>query len=156
TKDPSFDRRSGRVEVGTSLFHNGAQPGFDLRASANVPVTPTLAVRMSGYRREDAGYIDNPALNRKRVNAAQSYGGGLSGLWRSGPSVSLKVSGLYQNTYGNGLSEVTRQPGLGDLQQNYISGVGRNERAVQAYSAVLKAKLGRVDLTSTTGYNNDW
>src|SRR5262249_50249044 len=156
TKDPSFDRRSGRVEVGTSHSYNGAHPGFELRASANVPVTPALAVRMSGYRREDAGYIDNPALNRKRVNAAQSYGGRLSGLWRPRATVSLKISGLYQNTYGDGLSEVTRQPGLGDLQQNYIAGVGRNERTVQAYRAVLTAKLGRVDLTSITGYNNDW
>src|SRR5262249_14046372 len=59
-------------------------------------------------------------------------------------------------TRGDGLSEVTKQPGLGDLQQNYIAGVSHLERTVQAYSAVLTAKLGRFDLTSITGYNNNW
>jgi iron complex outermembrane recepter protein len=68
----------------------------------------------------------------------------------------LKVSGLYQSTRGDGLSEVTKLPCLGDLRQDYIAGVGRPERSVQAYSVVLKAKLGRVDLTSITGYNNNW
>src|SRR5262249_42310454 len=56
----------------------------------------------------------------------------------------------------DGLSEVTKQPALGDLQQNYVAGVSRSERTVQAYSAVLKAKLGRFDLTTITGYNNNW
>src|SRR5262249_39758766 len=60
TRTPSFDRYSGRLEVGTSGVHNGAQPGFDLRASANVPVTRTFAMHMSGYKRQDSGYIDNP------------------------------------------------------------------------------------------------
>src|SRR5262249_18447137 len=85
TKDPSFDRYSGRVEVGANQVSNGAQPGFDLRASANLPVTPAFAMRMSGYTREDAGYIDNPILNAKGINSAHSFGGRLSAIWQARP-----------------------------------------------------------------------
>src|SRR5262249_44883362 len=44
TKEALFDRFSGRVEVGASGVHNGAQPGFDVRASANIPLKQTFAM----------------------------------------------------------------------------------------------------------------
>jgi iron complex outermembrane receptor protein len=160
TKDPSTDGFSGRVEAGASDVYNGAEPGYNFRASANVPLGETFAIRVSAYTRQDPGYIDNPVLHIDGINEAESYGFRLSGLWQPSQDFSLKLSALSQNTKGNGLPEVDvptagypQTVGLGNLQQNYIPQVGEYDRRVEAYSAVLKAKLGIVDLTSVTGYN---
>jgi hypothetical protein len=44
-------------------------------------------------------------------------------------------------------------PTLTALQQNYIPGAGAFDHRLQAYSAILNAKLGSADLTSITAYN---
>src|SRR5262249_41312404 len=64
-----------------------------------------------------------------------------------------KVSALYQRTHTDGLHEAVDLPGLGDLQQNYLPGVGGDQRTVQAYSATGTYRFGDVELTSVTGYN---
>jgi len=154
TIDPSPAMASGRVEAGTSGVTHGAEPGFNFRASGNVPVTDTLAFRISGYERQDPGYIDNPSLNIKGINEAQAYGGHFAALWQPSRDFSLKISALYQDIRGDAPSEVNTGPGLGSWDQNYIAGAGKYDKAIQAYSAVIKAKLGSIDLTSLTGYNS--
>jgi len=154
TQDPSTQGFSGRAEAGYSSVYNGAQPGFNLRASANIPISDTLAVRVSGFARQDPGYIDNPVLGLRGVNEAESDGGRVSALWKPSDTLSLKLSALYQYYKQNGTSDVEMGSGLGPWQQDYIAGVGgASNRTVQVYSAVFKAKLGSVDMTSVTGYN---
>jgi iron complex outermembrane receptor protein len=154
TRDPTMDRVSGEVSVGPSAVYNGAEPGYNVRGSVNIPLSRTFAIRASGYKRQDPGYVDNPVLDIKGVNEAQAGGARLSGLWLPSPKVSVKFSALYQDIKADGNSDVVSAPGLGPWQQNYIAGVGgAYERTAQAYSAVVKAKLGKIDLTSVTGYN---
>jgi iron complex outermembrane recepter protein len=152
TVDPSTTVYSGRLEAGTDYVHNGAEPGYNLRGSVNVPITDTLAIRASGFTREDPGYIDNPVMNENGVNEMYATGGRVSALWRPSEVFSLKLNALYEHSIMDGSSDVDIQPGLGDLQQNYIHGIGGYDRTVQAYSAILKARFGGVDLTSVTGY----
>jgi outer membrane receptor protein involved in Fe transport len=153
TLDPTTDQISGRVQAGASDVYNGAEPGYNVRAAVNLPVSDTTAIRMSGYTREDPGYIDNPVLNLDGVNEAHSYGGLFSLLWKQSDDFSLKFTGLYQKTRSNGLSDVMIQPGLAWLQQNYIRGAGGYDRSTQVYSLTLKARLGVAELTSVTGYS---
>jgi len=153
TVDPSTDSLNGRLEGGTNSVSHGSDVGYNLRGAVNIPLSDTVAVRMSGFTREDPGFVDNPALGEKDVNEVRVRGGRLSGLWKPTEDLSLKLSGLYQKTSGDGLSEVVAAPTLGQLQQNYIRGVGTYEQENQAYSAIANASLGRVDLTSVTGYN---
>ena len=167
TKDPSTERFSSRIEVGTNVVQNGAEPGFSLRASMNAPVSDTLAVRASIFTRQDAGYIDNVLLNIRGINEAEAFGGRLAALWQPTAAFSLKLSALYQNTRGNGVPEVNEEvngyvvnpngtppsPPLGDLQQNYVAGVDRYTIVNQAYAAVMKWRLAGVEITSDTGYN---
>lgn len=155
TKTPSFDESSGRVEVGTSDVYSGAQPGYNVRASANIPLSDSLGIRVSGFERQDPGYIDNPILNLRGVNETQSDGARLAALWRPMDGLSVALSALYQYTKSDGASVVIDAPGLGDLQQNYAAGTGGENRRVQAYSAIINAKLGSADLVSITGYNID-
>jgi outer membrane receptor protein involved in Fe transport len=153
TVDPSTAGVSGRIEAGTSSVSHGSDVGYNFRGAVNVPLNETTAIRASAFTRQDPGFIDNPALGTQDVNEARVSGGRLSALWKPSDVFSLKLSALYQKTDGDGLSEVVAAPGLGELQQNYIPGIGRYDQENQAYSAVIAATLGRVDLTSVTGYN---
>ena len=163
TVDPSTEAFSGRVEAGTSSVYNGAELGYNVRGSVNMPVNNTFAIRASAFTRLDPGYIDNPVLGIDGINEQRSDGGRLAALWQPSDWFSLKLSALYQDTRGSGSSDVDNSsapgyvgPPLGDLQQNYIrwvGGIGRNEREVQVYSATLNAKLGVGELTSVGGYS---
>jgi outer membrane receptor protein involved in Fe transport len=153
TVDPSMDGFSGRVSGGTSSVRNGDELGYNVRASANIPLSDTWAMRASGFTRQDPGYIDNPISGENGVNKSTAHGAQLLALWRPSDNTSLKLSALYQRFDSDGVSEIEVEPGLGDLQQSYMPGTGGLERTVQAYSATLKAKLGAVDFTSISGYN---
>jgi outer membrane receptor protein involved in Fe transport len=157
TREPSTDRVSGRVEGGLNSVYNGEDLGYYLRGSVNVPLGANLAIRASGFTRQDAGYIDNPFLDIKGINKAHAEGGRLSALWQPSEAFSVRLSALYQVIRGGNpdvdlYDGLTLRP-LGDLQQSYIAGVGPYERKLESYSAVIKAQLGRIDLMSITGYN---
>jgi iron complex outermembrane recepter protein len=155
TLDPSTSGFTGHMETDISSVYNGSEPGHGVRAAINIPLSETLAVRASAFSRQDAGYIDNPTLGIDGINKSHTNGGRLSALLQVSEAVSLKVSAVYQDSRGDGVNDVN--PALGDLQQDYIRGVGPWDKRLQAYSAVWKAKLGDVDLTSVTGYNvNTW
>jgi iron complex outermembrane recepter protein len=151
TVDPSTESVSGRVQAGYSSVQNGAQPGYNVRGSVNVPLTDVLAIRASGFFRQDPGYVNDLVLNAKGVNEEHAYGGRLAALWRPSQDISLKVSALVQHTEIDGSSYV--DPSVGDLQQNNIRDSGWYNNNLQAYSATLNAKVGLVDVTSVTGYN---
>jgi outer membrane receptor protein involved in Fe transport len=153
TRAPTTDSYSGRVEFGTESVHNGAEPGFQVRGSANIPLGDSFAVRVSGFRRQDAGYIDDPALHLSGVNKHEVDGARLSALWKQSENLSVNLTALYQHDRGYGVSDVTVAPGMGDLQQNFIPNIGASDRKVQAYSATVKASFDAVNVLSVTGYN---
>jgi outer membrane receptor protein involved in Fe transport len=153
TTDPSTAGLSGRVQAGLSGVVNGSELGYNVRGAVNVPLSDTVAVRLSGYTRRDPGYIDNIFTGMDGVNEVKASGGRLSALWQPSETLSLKLSAMYQTAKSNGSADVDVGPGLSGLQQNYIAGVGGYDKSVQVYTATLRAKLGAVNLTSVTGYN---
>src|SRR5262249_7950861 len=120
TLDPAFNRNSGSIEIGTNAVHNGERPGYNLRAAGNLEASDALPFRLSGFTREDPGYIDNPLVGTKSVNTVDVRGGQVKALWKPSTQMSLSVSTLYQHTHGEGLPEVDKLPGLTDLQQSFI------------------------------------
>jgi iron complex outermembrane recepter protein len=156
TVEPAFDKVSGNIQAGVSSVQNGAELGEYARGAVNVPLSDTFAVRATGFVRQDPGYIDNPNTHLDGANQIHADGGRIAGLWRPSDAVSVKVAALYQETKG-GTDEVGIGPGVGDLQQFFIPGTGTFDKKIEAYSALVTAKFGRVDLTSVTGYNvNKW
>jgi outer membrane receptor protein involved in Fe transport len=160
TVDPSTDALRGRVQADVNSVYSGAEPGYAFRGAVNVPLSDTLAIRASALARQDAGYVDNPVLNINGVNEGHVYGGRVSALWRPSDVFTLKVSALYQHTEVDGTNEVDRQTagfpqttGLGELQQISVQGCCRDDRQLRAYSAILMARLGNIDVTSVSGYN---
>ena len=155
TVDPSTAGFSGHVQAGLSSVYNGAELGYNVRAAANVPLSDTLAVRVSGFTRVDPGYIDDPVLNIDGVNKTTAYGGLLSALWRPSDLLSLKVIALLQDLKSDGAGDVDVEPGLGNLQQSSIRGIGGFDRKIQDFGATLTVKLGVVDLTAVSGYSTN-
>lgn len=160
TVDPSTDALSGRVQAGFDSVYNGAELGYSVRGAVNVPLSDTVAIRLSGFTRQDPGYIDNPVLRANGVNEAETYGGHLAALWRPSDDFSLKFSALLQDVHGYGSNDADvptpgfpQTAGLTDLQQIYIRDTGQYDRKVQAYSVTMKGMLGTFDVISLSGYN---
>jgi TonB-dependent receptor-like protein len=108
TADPSTESVSGRVQTGIETIYNGANPGYNVRGSINVPLSDTLALRASGFVRQDPGYIDNPVLDTNGINKHDASGGHLSALWRPSDAFSLKVSALVQQIKSDGSDDIER------------------------------------------------
>lgn len=151
TVDPSTDRVSGRVEGGTQDVKNGDGLGYSVRGSVNLPVSDAMAIRASGFTREDPGYIDNPSIGAEGVNQRRVKGGRVSTLWRPSDTYSLKLSALYQDYESDGASEVNTT--LNELQQNYIRGTGPSQGNAQAYSGTFTGQFGNLQLVALSGYN---
>jgi iron complex outermembrane receptor protein len=151
TEEPSTSRLSGRVQADLSTIENAGSPAYGLRAAANIPISNSVALRISGFGRRTPGYIDNVRTHENGTNRVDAEGGYLSLLVRPSTEWSLRLSALYQSSQGYGLGYA--DPSLGDLKQNNIPGTGIYHSDIQAYSAILSAKLGAATLTSLSGYN---
>ena len=128
TVDPSTMAFSGRLEAGTSGASHGAEPGYSLRAAYNVPVTDSLAVRVSGYERQDPGYIDNPTYHLSGVNETKAYGARMSALWSPSEDFSLKLGAVYQRLQAGASTDVNAAVGSATLQQTFLPGSSVAER----------------------------
>src|SRR3546814_5831756 len=71
TVDPSTTDISGRAEAGLNIISHGSGLGYTLRAGLNVPLSETLAVRVSGFNRKDPGYIDNVTTGRSEEHTSE-------------------------------------------------------------------------------------
>jgi iron complex outermembrane recepter protein len=153
TIDPSAEKFSGNVQAGVVSVHEG-EIGQTLRGAINVPLSDTFAVRASAFTTREPGYVDNVRTGKDDVNRRDSDGGRLSALWRPSDVFSLKLSALIQDSERFGTGDVDTALGPG-LTHGAIKGSSEYGRTTEAYSATMTATLGRVDLTSATGYNVD-
>jgi outer membrane receptor protein involved in Fe transport len=152
TADPSTDKVSGRLQASTLGVYNGGELGYVLRASVNLPLSASWALRASGFSQLSPGFIDNLQSGARAVNRASTDGLQLSSMWRPSDTLSLKFTGLLQDSKVGGLSEVSQQ-GLRNLQQDVLPGTGRYDTKVQSYTASLSADLEGINLSALTGYN---
>jgi len=152
TADPTTDRLKGRFDAGVSSIDNGAEPGWNFRGSASVPIGSDFGVMVDAFARQDPGYIDRPLLGIDGVNVAHTYGAHLGAVWHPSDALSVKLGAFVQRARGDGTNDVNVEPGLGPYDQNYIAGVGPFQRDGQLYNATVKYKVGNFELTSVTGF----
>jgi outer membrane receptor protein involved in Fe transport len=150
TLDPSMSELSGRLQIGGVEVKNGDQAGYSVNGAVNIPVSDTLAVRMSAFTRLDPGYIDNVVAGQHDVNWGEVSGGHLAAVWRPTSDVSLKISALIEDNTTHGSDYV--DPSLGDLKQALVRDIGGYDRSLEAYSAIMTYQLGPATLKSITGY----
>jgi iron complex outermembrane recepter protein len=153
TVDPAFSGFSGRLQVGALGVHEANDLGYNIRGALNVPVSETLAVRVSAFTRQDPGYIDNPRAKLSDVNERDAYGGRVAALWQPTANTSLKLGALHQRSESNGSARIFLQPTLGELEQLVVADSGGFTTELTALNAIARTSFGPVRVTSITGYN---
>lgn len=157
TVEPSVDGVSGQVQAGFSTITNGDGLGSNASAAVNVPMSDTVAFRVSAFKRKTPGWYDNPVFGEEGVNWNDSEGGRASILWRPSDRFSLKLAALLQNVdsgangYANLLPGETEPRGL---NQYTTPNFGGSHGKYRVYSAHIDATVGSVDLSSITAYVN--
>jgi outer membrane receptor protein involved in Fe transport len=157
TAAPDYDRAFGRVEADGWQVDGGGS-GYGLRAAANLPLAANLALRVSGYDREDPGFIDDAAGGGRNLNNGRFDGGRAALAWRVNDDWTLKLSALLQHQYSKAAAVVdydpfTMKPLYGDLDQVRSPGTGPMEQQIGAYALEVQGDLGFATLTSSSSYN---
>ncbi len=177
-KEPDTSKLSGRVELGgTAVAHGGT--GYAVRGSINVPISDWLAITASGFKREDAPYLNNAnvaALKAKEVNTRDVWGFRGAALIKPSANFRILLSALRQKqdamnsdlaiTAGGvpvciectlatsptrATAVTTFEPVYGDLTINSLDSI--NNAKFQLYSARGELKLGGVTITSISAWS---
>ncbi len=158
TRRPVMNEFTGRMQLDAYDVNQGSS-GFGARVYANVPlVEDRLAATISLFYREDPGVIDDPSRGLEDVDSADVKGGRISALWQASDTVSLRLSAMYQDTDGDGSSNVfSDRPDHApdDPTQMYIAGTGDYDREISLLDANLDIDLGWANLTSITAYGEN-
>src|SRR5262249_21211164 len=101
TQDPTTKAFGGRAELSGAGVTGGGE-GYAVRGAANIPLSESVAMRVSAFGRRDPGYIRDITTGADNVNSANVYGGHVSLLYRPSSNLSLKLGALIQNTNANG------------------------------------------------------
>ncbi|MDZ5645664.1 TonB-dependent receptor [Nitrospirillum sp. BR 11828] len=154
TVAPSTDGVHTAAEISTESVAHG-DTGWSGRASVNVPLADSLAVRASGFYRRDPGFIDDQ--RGKDINDGRTYGGRVSALFRPTDALTLRGSVVVQNLDSNGTNQVdvdpiTLRPVLGDYRQARVV-AQPNDMQYRVYNLTGTYDFGPVQLLSSTSYS---
>jgi len=148
-RKPSFDYE-GKVDFTGTATERGGE-GYQLNLAVNVPiVADVLAVRAVYFRRDIDGWVDNPALGLKGINAERTDGGRL--LVRFIPASWLTIDGAVHLQYTEGGAS-TWSPSAGRFNAVNRSQVPYSDKQ-RLYSLSANAELGFADLVLTTAYQD--
>jgi outer membrane receptor protein involved in Fe transport len=155
TKQPDAAKFGGETRVGLASTHSGSL-SHDIAAAVNIPfAADKAALRVSGFKSHDGGYIDNIALGKDDVNESDIYGGRLDFLMTPNEKLSLRVTGFLQNTSTDGLptADFTQaaSPVAGELEQRRLVDESFDQR-FRLVSGTVNYDLGWGSLTSISSY----
>jgi outer membrane receptor protein involved in Fe transport len=144
---PRAGKWSGEAGLGLSATEHG-KPGGDLTATLNAPLGGSAALRLTGYRADEGGYIDNPVTGERDVNHVATSGGRLVATTelRPGWSADLLLAG--QRIRGDDSQYSDR--GGGDLDRSSPLALPFASDFGMA-SLVVRKDGGAVRFRSTTG-----
>lgn len=150
---------SGRAQVDVSSTEHGGT-GYGMRASANLPVaSDKFALRVSTFKRQDAGYIDDPLQGADDVNEGEVKGGRIAGLWNISDKVVARFSALLQDSSSGATpnEDVTFDytPLDGEYTHERLPGTDGFEGKTRFYDATVSADLGWAMFDSITAYNEN-
>lgn len=157
TTPPELKQTEARIDVEANST-SGGDEGHAIKGMVNVPLSDTLALRVSGYSREVAGFIDNVGTGKSNENRATLEGARLALLYRPNALVQIKFSALSQHNDVHGtpavdLSFTTAQPLYGDLKQSRAF-EERTEQHYKIYNLQGTADLGWATALSSTSYSD--
>lgn len=160
TKDADPSQWSGRIEVGANEVEDGSD-GTLVRGSGNIPILEDkLALRVSGFRRDDPKYIDNinPLVNAKDVNESITKGGRAALFFSPIDDLTINVSYLDQELDGvnnNGPTQVTGYPtDFRPVRGYFVTNVAPSEttNSIELTQARIRYDIGALSIASVSGW----
>ena len=169
TNKPDPDEFTANIGAGLGSTNKGGT-SYELDATVNIPVSETVAIRLSGFSSTDAGYIDN-VLGTTVVDDV--FGSGLGGLkdnadmldddynqvdwsggrasvrWLVDDNWSVTATANFQELEAGGYNDYDAS--VGDLQTVKFAKEMRTDEWLQT-SLVIEGDLGFAQLVSATSY----
>jgi iron complex outermembrane recepter protein len=174
TNPASTEAFEARGKIAMESVQDGDM-GYALTGLVNVPVSDRLAVRASGFYRDDGGYVDSignnpipsltdPTVNvvsgtrvENDINDVQVFGGRVSALYQISDDVTLDLGVLAQNIESSSTNlidgdAVTLRPtNPGTVGSRYHRDY--NDVEYRLYSAALDWDFRAASLQSVTSYS---
>ncbi|WP_300975478.1 TonB-dependent receptor [Sphingomonas sp. LHG3406-1] len=145
---PDSRRFGTQASVGLSATEHG-EPGYDIAATINAPLGERAALRVTGYRSDEGGYVDNRLTGDRDINDVAVTGGRLiaSSELTPGWFADVQLTGQrirgedsqYSDDVGEGLSRAS----LVDLPYS-------SDFALVSFT--LRKDSGDLRVRSTTGF----
>lgn len=157
TRDPSTAgfKFSGRVE-GMTVANGGE--GFAVNAAANIPLGDSVAMRISGFHRDEPGYIDNIVTGEQDVNGLTNTGGRIEVLAELTPEFKVSAVAMIQDFKTDAQSNIdvnsaTGAPLFGPyIQQRFAPEF--LDQNLRIYALTAEYEFGAATLISTTSYSD--
>ena len=149
TMDPDFEEFSG-----TADFSLGQYKGVRARASMNIPLSDTLAARVSLLRNNREGFTENVS-NGQDLDDADSLSARVKLLWQASDNVTVKLGAQLFDESVNGQAQkgiYDPTPGARRLAQDSRSAY---ELTSEMYSATVEWDLPAFTVKSITSYQSD-
>jgi outer membrane receptor protein involved in Fe transport len=163
TNKPDASGFDSWLEVDGSVVDSG-DAGYDVSAMVNVPLADTLALRLVGFRAEEAGFVDNvlaaspggtkdnSALVEDNLNTSKYTGGRAALRWTPDDRWTVDASAIYQKLeIDDGFGDTNLD--VGDLEQVRFSPEKSQDEWYQL-ALTIDAKLGFADALITGAYFN--
>ena len=104
--EPNTERLEAQVGGDLTYVDGSNRPGGNARAALNAPlITDELALRVSGFYKNRAGWMDNPTLGSTDINHSTEEGGRATILWKPIDKLSVNLTGLWQEVNAANLTE---------------------------------------------------
>jgi iron complex outermembrane receptor protein len=156
--DPDSEAFSGRVQSDISSTEHGTV-GYGARAAINLPlIKDKLAVRVSAFKRHDAGYVDDPEQGKHNVNDGDTSGGRISALWKVTDHFTVRASAMAQNSSAGAGARVdmlqnSYTPVLGAYDHERLQGTDWADVRTRIYTLQMEGNFGWADFHSVSSYN---
>ena len=169
TNKPDPTAFEANLGGGVSTTKDGGT-GYEIDGTVNIPLSDSVAIRLSGFSATDAGYIDNvlgttifdnqfgTGLGGQKTNSAavdddvnkvQWMGGRAAIRWLVNDNWTVTASANYQDLEADGYNDY--DPSVGDLQAVKFNKEIRTDEWIQT-SLVIEGDLGFAQLVSATSY----
>ncbi len=139
---------TGLVDLGVTPDGGGIRQRYN--AMLNLPLaSETLGLRVVGFYRHEDGYLDNLGTGIKNSNSLKDWGGRASLLWKPSDRLSIRLTGIFEDSHPNDASLSSRD--LGD-RKRYSRIPDLYTSKTQLYNATLDYDFGGAHLTSSSSY----
>ncbi|HEV8333584.1 MAG TPA: TonB-dependent receptor [Steroidobacteraceae bacterium] len=173
TNPPQMESFEGKAQVAVEDV-SGGDLSYSTSSFVNIPLSDRLALRATGFYREDGGFVDsvgnNPlpslldpnvnvvqgSLNEDNINKTDSYGGRISALFSATDSFSVRLTGILQNIKSDASDVILQdRETLKPLYGERVASPYHHEPtniAYRVYSATVDWDFGPASLMSSTSY----